>query len=460
MHALTISIGLVALFVAQVTGQSAPTSNSNNGNIYANYDYCQAITPIAGKTYKPIKGAMLQKVQVLMRHGDRTPSTVLPGDKTNYNICSNPAEYNLVSSPSSHSLPSSSSPALRTNILVSPEENVFASSYWGGNCEVGQLTNKGSSQTRKVGQRLREIYIDQLHFLPKRLDPEELYVRNTYIWRTRTSAENFLDGFYPPHTRDAKNAVITLNTYPQSIETLILNPTACPKLGLLYQSFFKTPTYTNFFKSNYALMTKVNTILGVSKVPTVNQTLNGDTVMPRLCNNLPLGCNPQDPSQCLTRADVIETMTQSTFLYSGIFRYESTAEEIKRLAVGPILKTLSASIRATQKAASSKTSSHKNKNKRRVRPFELYSAHDQSLDQILAVIASPSTPWPAYGSTVHIELWKTAAKKDVIRVLYEGKVVPAHPKLNCTLDACPLETFLAFIESYVPTNIAAECSPY
>ncbi|KAK5801848.1 histidine phosphatase superfamily [Linnemannia elongata] len=452
MHVLTFSLGLVAVLAAQVAGQSAPASN--NENIYANYDYCQGASPIAGKTYKPIKGATLQKVQVLMRHGDRTPSTVLPGDKTNYNICSNPAEYNLVAPASAHSLPSS---ALRTNILVSPSENLFASAYWGGNCEVGQLTNKGSLQTRQVGQRLREIYIDQLHFLPKRLDPEELYVRNTYIWRTRMSAENFLDGFYPPHTRDAKNAVITLNTYPQSIETLILNPTACPKLGLLYQSFFKTATYANFFKSNYALMTKVNTILGVTKVPTVNQTLNGDTVMPRYCNNLPLGCNPQDPTQCLTKEDVVQTMTQSTFLYSGIFRYESTAEEIKRLAVGPILKTLSASIRSTQKAASS-SSSHKNK--RRVRPFELYSAHDQSLDQILAVIADPSTPWPAYASSVIIEQWKTAAKKDVIRVLYEGKVVPANPKLNCTLDACPLETFLAFIESYVPTNIAAECSPY
>jgi lysophosphatidic acid phosphatase type 6 len=297
--------------------------------------------------------------------------------------------------------------------------------------------------------------------LPKNLDPEELYVRNTYIWRTRTSAENFLNGFYPARTRDSKNSVITLNTYPQSIETLILNPTACPKLGLLYQSFFKTPTYTNHMKSNYALMQKVNTILGVDKIPTVNTTLNGDTVMPRLCNNLPLGCNPHDPTQCLTRKDVVDLMTQSTFLYSGIFRYESTAEEIKRLAVGPILKTLSASIRATQKAtASSSSSSDRNKNKRRVRPFELYSAHDQSLDQILAVIGQQNLPWPAYGSSVIIELWKTAAKKDVIRVLYEGKVVPAHPKLNCTLDACPLETFLAFIESYVPTNIAAECYPY
>ncbi|KAG0375254.1 Acid phosphatase-like protein 2 [Mortierella sp. AD032] len=452
MHVLSFSLGVVAFLAAQVAGQStaAPATNNNNnnnGNLYADYDYCQGIVPIAGKTYKPVKGATLQKVQILMRHGDRTPSTVLPGDKTNYNICSNPAELNLISSSSTHS-----GPALRTNILVSPEENLFASQYWSGNCEVGQLTNKGSLQTRQVGQKLRAIYVDQLKFLPKRLDPKELYVRNTYIWRTRMSAENFLDGLYPANTRDPRNSVITLNTYPQSIETLILNPAACPKLGMLYQSFFKSATYSNFFKANYALMSKVNIILGVDKIPTVNQTLNGDAVMPRLCNKLPLGCNSKDPSQCLTKEEVVETMKQSTFLYSGIFRYESTAEEIKKLSVGPILRTLSKSLRATH--------GNNTNNKRRVRPFELYSAHDQSLDQILSVIGEPSIPWPAYGATVHIEYWVTAAKKDVIRVLYEGKVVPAHPKLNCTLDACPLETFLAFIESYVPADMAAACSPH
>ena len=76
------------------------------------------------------------------------------------------------------------------------------------------------------------------------------------------------------------------------------------------------------------------------------------------------------------------------------------------------------------------------------------------------MIAEKDTHWPGYASSVIFETWETAAKKLVVRVLYEGKVVPANPNLKCTLDACPLDVFLDFVESYVPTNIAAECSPY
>lgn len=391
-----------------------------------------------------------------MRHGDRTPSTFLPGDNTNYDLCSRPAEYSFVAD-SDQELRKTAGLILRSNVLVSTEENLFAAkSYWRGNCEVGQLTNRGSAQTEQVGQALRRIYVDQLKFLSKDLNPQELYIRNTYIWRTKESAERFLQGFYP-HNHRPSDAVLTLNTYPQSIETLILNPAACPRLGQLYKAFFKTPTYTAYYKRNYALMQKVNSILGVSHLPDFNSTINADTIVPRYCNHLPLGCSAQDPKFCLTDKDVIEGIAEGTFMYSAVFRYEDSAEQVKRLAVGPFLKSFSASIRAT--VAQNRSNSSKRRDQQRVRPFELYSAHDQSLDQVLAVIAEPNTPWPAYSSTLIFETWTTHSKTDVIRVLYEGKVVPANPKLNCTLDTCPLETFLQFIESYIPTDISAECSP-
>ncbi|KAF9962596.1 Acid phosphatase-like protein 2 [Mortierella alpina] len=450
MHILSPILAALAVLVAQGASQPSP-----NGGIYNDYDYCQGITPIAHKTYQPIKNGSLRKVQVMMRHGDRTPSTVLPGDNTNYDICARPAEYNFVAT-DDKDFRKNSSPILKSNILVSSEENLFAArSYWRGNCEVGQLTNRGSAQTQRVGQTLRSIYVNQLKFLAKVLNPKDLYIRNTYIWRTKESAESFLQGFYP-HTYRHSDAVLTLNTYPQSIETLILNPAACPRLGQLYKAFFKTPTYTSYFKRNYALMQKVNSILGVSHLSAYNSTMNGDAVMPRYCNHLPLGCSAQDPKSCLTAKEVIDTMTESTFMYSAVFRYEATAEQVKRLAVGPFLKSFSASIRAT---VAQNSNTGRSRNQQRVRPFELYFAHDQSLDQVLAVIAEPNTPWPAYASTLIFETWTTKDKTDVIRVLYEGKVVPANPRLDCTLDACPLETFLQFIESYIPTDISAECSP-
>lgn len=102
--------------------------------------------------------------------------------------------------------------------------------------------------------------------------------------RTKMTAENFLNGLYPPNTR-AKDDVITLNTYPSQIETLALNTVVCPNLTALY-SLFKATTYTDQIKANYALFSKVNTMMGWTKVPTYNQTL---TVM-CLCRGTATSC--------------------------------------------------------------------------------------------------------------------------------------------------------------------------
>ncbi|KAF9988216.1 Acid phosphatase-like protein 2 [Mortierella antarctica] len=459
MHTLSLSLAVIAVLVTQAAAQ--PSARG----LYSDYNYCQGITPVAHRTYKPVENATLRKVQVMMRHGDRTPSEVLPGDDTLYDICSHPAEYSFMAT-NDHNLRKTSSPILKSKILVS-DENLYvaAGSYWRGNCEVGQLTNKGSSQTKQVGKHLRAIYVDQLQFLPRYLNPDDLYVRNTYISRTKASAVNFLTGLYPHHRRKG-DAVVVMNTYPEPIETLILNRSACPRLRQLYDAFVRTPTYTEHLKRNHALMQKVNSVLGVSHLSKYNSTLNGDFVVPRYCNSLPLGCSAQeDPASCLTAKEVVEAVTESTFHLSGLFRYEEIAEEVKRLAVGPFLKTFTASIRATVAQKSTKRGDQQHQ---RVRPFEFYSAHDQSLDQVLSIIAEPNTPWPAYASTLIFETWtrtrttknnSSSKSDDVIRVLYEGKVVPAHPKMGCTLDACPLETFLQFVENYIPTDITTECSP-
>ncbi|KAF8915788.1 hypothetical protein BGZ52_000435, partial [Haplosporangium bisporale] len=137
------------------------------------------------------------------------------------------------------------------------------------NCEIGQLTDRGAAQTRAVGERLREIYVDLLQFLPRELpkNPDDvLYFRNTYIPRTKVSAANAFEGLYPERFRKGKQ-VVSLVTFPQTIETLIMNPQACPKLGAIYQGFVRSPVYAAHVKENAALMVKTNTVLGVASDP-------------------------------------------------------------------------------------------------------------------------------------------------------------------------------------------------
>ncbi|KAF9215744.1 Acid phosphatase-like protein 2 [Podila verticillata] len=460
MRILTASLAILSAISVARQGVAAQSTN----DYYPDHNACQGISPIAHKTYHPLKDARLQKVTIMMRHGDRVPSTMLQGDPTPYRLCNNPLETTSVSSPpdTHHGAPSYASPAMRNKIVASSKENMYAAAgaayYWpNSNCEIGQLTDRGAAQTRAVGERLREIYVDLLQFLPRELpkNPDDvLYFRNTYIPRTKVSAANAFEGLYPERFRKGKQ-VVSLVTFPQTIETLIMNPQACPKLGAIYQGFVRSPVYAAHVKENAALMVKTNTVLGVASDPRYNTTLQGDQVLPRLCNKLSL-CQVTNPKNCISPQEAQTLLEKSVFLYSGLFRNDASgvgsSEVAKRLAVGPFLKNVADSIRAT-------LASNKKKGHHQVyRPFELYSAHDQSLDQLLSVVAEPNIPWPAYASTVIFELWQKKNGKSVIRMLHEGRVVPANKNLNCTLDACPVEVFLQFIESYVPKDITAECA--
>lgn len=173
-----------------------------------------------------------------MRHGDRTPAAILPGEKADYDICNNPHE--LVSTGGNLK---TQTPVLEPLIAVT-DDNPFRYMYWIGNCELGQLTNKGESQTHQVGQDLRGIYVNLLRFLPQALNTDKIYVRNTAVWRTRVSAENFLNGLYPILYRSPE-AVIEMEAFPATIETISLNQN-CLKAIALYAGFTKTPVFLNF----------------------------------------------------------------------------------------------------------------------------------------------------------------------------------------------------------------------
>ncbi|KAF9579277.1 hypothetical protein BGW38_004526, partial [Lunasporangiospora selenospora] len=120
MQILTTSLAILVIAASCLTTITTTTAATptGSGSLYGDYDYCQGINP-SRKTYKPMNGAELEKVQVLFRHGDRTPSSIIPGDNTNYNICSNPAEFNFLASSSQNSQLNYASPFLKTNIVVS-----------------------------------------------------------------------------------------------------------------------------------------------------------------------------------------------------------------------------------------------------------------------------------------------------------------------------------------------------
>ncbi len=66
---------------------------------------------------------------------------------------------------------------------------------------MGQLTHLGLEQLRRIGELLRERYVDELRVLPPVFDARTVFVRSTDTNRTIESAQSLLWGLYPPSTR-------------------------------------------------------------------------------------------------------------------------------------------------------------------------------------------------------------------------------------------------------------------
>merc|ERR1712080_231082 len=76
-----------------------------------------------------------------------------------------------------------------------------------GHGVYGQLTRAGFDQLRALGASLRNELCRGEQLLPPRLDDADacaaLAVRSTPFVRTVQSAQAFLDGLYPSHTRSS-----------------------------------------------------------------------------------------------------------------------------------------------------------------------------------------------------------------------------------------------------------------
>ncbi len=99
-----------------------------------------------------VEDTQLVLLQILFRHGDRSPISPYPGDPYN--------------------------------------ETTWAK--YGG---FGQLTQLGINQTHQYGRFLRKTYSK---FLTERYDPKKVFVRSSDFDRTIMSAQSVLSGLFEP----------------------------------------------------------------------------------------------------------------------------------------------------------------------------------------------------------------------------------------------------------------------
>jgi acid phosphatase len=105
-------------------------------------------------------------------------------------------------------------------------------------CNLGELTDRGRETTYALGKRLRHLYVDQLGFMPERIqDADMIYLRATPMPRALESLQQTFWGLYPAQYRAANLPPVTIITRAPADETLFPNDSNCRRFAQLSRAF-------------------------------------------------------------------------------------------------------------------------------------------------------------------------------------------------------------------------------
>ncbi|KAI1126701.1 histidine phosphatase superfamily [Nemania abortiva] len=186
----------------------------------------------------------LQLVQILLRHGERTPVTARfqnTGLPIFWPYCTAVRQFKSAVLDCSTGQFTTLEWKRRLESFGPHDEPILAVGPHGeldGICEMGMLTDRGRETTFDLGTRLRKLYVDQLGFLPPELNnADSLYLRATPIPRALESLQETFMGLYPPHTRSPSFPPPTILQRSLGDETLFPNDSSCRRFAALARAF-------------------------------------------------------------------------------------------------------------------------------------------------------------------------------------------------------------------------------
>eukprot|EP01098_Paradermamoeba_levis_P009343 TRINITY_DN3888_c0_g1_i1.p1 TRINITY_DN3888_c0_g1~~TRINITY_DN3888_c0_g1_i1.p1 ORF type:complete len:467 (-),score=108.90 TRINITY_DN3888_c0_g1_i1:127-1473(-) len=391
-----------------------------------NSNYCQADLP----NYFPApQNFQLALVQVVTRHGDRAPISVLPDEGVTWTCGSTD-----INSLSSDYAPSGNQ--YRRKIYIS--NNQFSQSIWKGNCVPGQLTDLGVQQHVQMGKQLRQIYGTQFEFISPYYNVSEVYVRSSDVWRTQQSAEANLLGLYPLNTRP-RGTIIDINVEPMYVSDVFPNPGICPRINQILQEKKTTSDWTTRQEKLTDLRAKLNLICGTENFTSWSQDTDSfnDNFHGRVCHGIQLPCAGD---LCVNDTDLQRLFEQGNWEVNFL----SNGTELTRLGVGvfvqEILEVIQNLVLGNQ-----------------VPKYLMYSTHDTTISNVLGALNALDGFWPPYASHLILETFRDNSQNYFTRVLYNGQILSL-PFCSSPSSFCSFEELWQFAKGNIfLNNYKKEC---
>jgi len=353
----------------------------------------------------------LQYVQILTRHGARTPFDDIPN---------HPLEWNCLVSPLS-------TPQVGdTTVVDNFGGRLYRKSYLTGretlpgNCSAGQLTEEGLHQHYKLGQQFRKRYVDDLNFLSKDINLDEMFIRSADVERCVQSAQSQLSGLYPPQPKQPNVVnIVPIHTIEQALDD-VETGARCQKLVSLCNDLQNTPEWKNYLAQfdsfQQYLIKSWNLTSNPALLPEWDEIF--DVLESRVYKRLPFppGINSTSFQQVVSIASGelyrIWNSTERVKLGAGQFLYEiySRFSDFISRKEGKPLISLFGSYPKFPRFFPEKSDKIK---------YILYSAHDITCSLVLSGLGIFNGEWPQFASHIQMELYQDEGKWKV-GVLYNG----------------------------------------
>ncbi|KAI9144994.1 histidine phosphatase superfamily [Paraphysoderma sedebokerense] len=399
----------------------------------ASPQYCQAGMPHQ-LTYRPLQDAKLLQVQIVARHGDRTPiHSYSPDQVVEFTDCDEPVKNTPVHESS---------------------QRPFVAPLWRGNCDKGQLTSKGRGQIKLLGREFKAIYGKLLwkqtdvgdgeQLWVKRVKEGDILVRSTDVRRTISCATHFLSAFMETPVSDLSHIYVP----PKPEDPL--SPHS-PLSDVLYDELVYnfTKTISESFIQKWARVFDL-------EEHESRLTRIFDSSIIRLCHGMELPCRNKNGVQskskedCISSEDVtlLNQLADRMVLFLNSPELSSSHKDYIRHTGAKVVQELlvpsflgAAGSKGIESPLWSTYAKRWNITIDSRMKFKLayYSAHDTTVSLFLGAlqVPKPYLIWPPYAATVSVELWERNQAM-WIRVLYMGEYINlpwCEDKMSAMLNA-------------------------
>lgn len=350
----------------------------------------------------------LQQVQILLRHGERTPVSArfknagLP-EYWPYCKAANQLQAVVLNADSSWDALAwkrrleTFGPNDAPSLSAGPKGEVDAI------CRTGELTDRGRETTLALGQRMRTLYVDQLGFMPSFLDSKTLSsvnLRSTPVPRALESVQQTFTGLYPRSARAAGLPVPTIVSRAMQDETLFPNEGGCKRFAELAQAF---AARTSLLWNGSPELAYVNKKIGQwmpedSPVIKVDSHPRLSGIMDTINATLAHGPATQLPAE-FHDAKVVENIDRICVEEWFVGYQESN--EYRKLGIGALVGDLTQ--RMVERATGSVGAEGENAR------LSLAGCHDTTLAATLTALGAFDTSknkWPNYTSSIAFELFR------------------------------------------------------